>query len=216
MGTTSAADDVISNTLVGNIGNVSITFIATTTISYINFLINTATTDFIIVDNISVTPVEYDTSILTELSNPISFIDDKPYQVASGTPMDRLVDYPSIPKNIMESTYVDGDLEVGGNLSGMSGFDLGQSWVDVTSERALDVTYTNDTGKPIMVLVSFVATTSVAISPYVTVDSITHAIWAGADATSRRCAVSFIIPSGSTYIVPIQTNVEISNWSELR
>ena len=68
--------------------------------------------------NISVTPVEYNTSILTELSNPVSFIDDKPYQVASGTPMDRLVDYPSIPKNVMESSYVDGDLEVSGEIRG--------------------------------------------------------------------------------------------------
>ena len=62
--------------------------------------------------------IEYDTSILTDLTTPISFIDDKPYQVASGTPMDRLVDYPSIPKNVMESSYVDGDLEVSGEVKG--------------------------------------------------------------------------------------------------
>ena len=54
----------------------------------------------------------------TTLTTPISFIDDKPYQVASGTPMGRLVDYPSIPRNVMEDTYVDGDLEVSGYIKG--------------------------------------------------------------------------------------------------
>jgi hypothetical protein len=66
----------------------------------------------------TVTGVMYDNDGTTALTTPISFIDDKPYQVASGTPMDRLEDYPSIPKNVMESSYVDGDLEVSGEVKG--------------------------------------------------------------------------------------------------
>ena len=94
----------------------SLTFTATSTITTLKLDKSSLAGQYALFDNISVTPVEYDTSILTELSNPISFIDDKPYQVASGTPMDRLVDYPSIPKNVMESSYVDGDLEISGDI----------------------------------------------------------------------------------------------------
>lgn len=68
------------------------------------------------VDNISVYKVE--PTLGAELPNPICFLDTKPYQVSSGTPMDRLEDYPSVPKNVMENTYVDGDLEVSGEVKG--------------------------------------------------------------------------------------------------
>lgn len=61
-------------------------------------------------DNISVYKKE--ATLGTPLPNPVSFIDEKPYQVASGTPMARLEDYPSIPKNVMESTHIAGKLEV--------------------------------------------------------------------------------------------------------
>lgn len=55
----------------------------------------------------SETGIMYANDEVTPLTNPICFIDDKPYQITSETPIDRLLDYPSIPKNIMETLDVE-------------------------------------------------------------------------------------------------------------
>ena len=104
------------------------------------------------------------------------------------------------------------------NSANVSGgfFGVGQTWQNVTASRSAGVTYTNTTGKPMQVVISFVATSSIAISPSITIDSISNAVWSGADATSRRTAITFIVPNNSTYLVPTQTNVGLSSWLELR
>ena len=101
---------------IGGEGTYTYEFIATTATSKVRVSPQGSALAECRVDNISVYKKE--ATLGTELPNPICFIDDKPYQVASGTPMDRLVDYPSIPKNVMESSYVDGDLEVSGEVKG--------------------------------------------------------------------------------------------------
>lgn len=95
---------------------INMEFVAESSTSVIRLKPPSTTGNIAYADNISVYKKE--ATLDTALTTPISFIDDKPYQVASGTPMDRLVDYPSIPKNVMESSYVDGDLEVSGEVKG--------------------------------------------------------------------------------------------------
>jgi hypothetical protein len=84
------------------------------------------------------------------------------------------------------------------------GVGIGQTWSDVTGSRISGTTYTNSTGKPIMVSV--------------------EAIWAGAGvvvggvnicspATTQSMGYSFIVPDSTTYVV---TTSGIGTWAELR
>lgn len=92
-------------------------------------------------------------------------------------------------------------------------FGWGQSWQDVTSSRASGTTYTNTTGKPIMVAVSSAFGTSCSVVVVV----------AGAEITRQTMQVggsvflasaSFVVPPGATYSVTASPS--ISNWRELR
>ena len=114
LGNSSVSEDYYSSPSVDSLTVSNFSFIPTQSTIYISLLDRSDGTGSY--DNISVSKAS--STLDTALTTPISFIDDKPYQVASGTPMDRLVDYPSIPKNVMESSYVDGDLEVSGEVKG--------------------------------------------------------------------------------------------------
>ena len=86
---------------------------------------------------------------------------------------------------------------------------VGQTWQDVTGSRAAGTTYTNDTQKPIMVIV----TRNVAqnFTAYFTVSGI-DLIWSHAgNSIGIADAFSIIIPVGSTY----KCNT-FSTWAELR
>lgn len=86
---------------------------------------------------------------------------------------------------------------------------VGQTWQDVTGSRAAGITYTNDTQKPIMVIV----TRNVAqnFTAYFTVNGI-DLIWSHAgNSVGIADAFSIIIPVGSTY----KCNT-FSTWAELR
>jgi hypothetical protein len=79
----------------------------------------------------------------------------------------------------------------------------GQSWTLVTGSRASGTTYTNNTGKPIMV-----AVTSVFSSSNVTVNGVIIA----SPGTTQANTVSFIVPPSATYSV---TGISSFRWAEL-
>lgn len=93
---------------------------------------------------------------------------------------------------------------------------VGQTWQNVTSSRAIGTTYTNSTGRPIMVIVSgtggganglWGVTLNSAIS-YYTPSTYTTNVWT---------ACEFIVPAGNTYQLSQQgSSVTLQNWSELR
>jgi len=93
---------------------------------------------------------------------------------------------------------------------------VGQTWTDVTSSRAIGTTYTNSTGKPIMVIVSgtggganglWGVTLNSAITFY-TPSTYTTSVW------TTAC---FIVPNGNTYALSQQgSSATMANWSELR
>jgi len=147
--------NIIDDTIVG-IGDTlfSGVFVAMDTITYINILTNSsAIGNTYYADDISVFKAQ--PTLLSTPIAPVSFLKN-PVMVTSNTP--QYIDYnQELIENVMDSLEVSKDLVVKGKLSGMSGFDLGQTWQDVTASRAKDVTYTNNTGKPIMVIVSFIA-----------------------------------------------------------
>jgi hypothetical protein len=86
---------------------------------------------------------------------------------------------------------------------------VGQTWQDVTGSRAAGTTYTNDTQKPIMVIVT--RSVSGNFTAYFTVNGI-DLIWSHAgNSIGIADAFSIIIPVGSTY----KCNT-FSTWAELR
>ena len=98
--------------------------------------------------------------------------------------------------------------EVVGNTLGQ-----GQDWVNVTTERVSDTTYTNTTGKPIFVSVSRQAGYAwVTLAAYV--DDVLVGQAVGYYANVQQQNVSFVVPAGSTYKVVCAAG--FFNWSELR
>lgn len=106
-----------------------------------------------------------------------------------------------------------------GNIARMSevqkamqggGIGYGQQWVDVKRQRSLGATYTNNTGKPIMVNITRNDTISIEV------DNISHVAFCDSNSGSSVCA-SVIVPAGSTYsLSKTGTNRAPSFWSELR
>lgn len=90
---------------------------------------------------------------------------------------------------------------------------VGQSWQNVTASRASGVTYTNSTGKPIMVVAFTSNNNDANIISYINGDmlnqSVTHSQYGG-----QNC-IEFIVPNGATYRVQVY-NTSIIKWSELR
>ncbi len=89
---------------------------------------------------------------------------------------------------------------------------VGQSWVNVTSSRAAKTTYTNDTGKPILVLVSTYAT-KLSGANFI-IDGVVVSLIGGSESAIVR-PLSVIVPAGSTY--RIDDDIGTTRvWSELR
>ena len=84
---------------------------------------------------------------------------------------------------------------------------VGQTWQNVTGSRTSGTTYTNSTGKPIMVSINIGSGSCVAVVGGVTLFNISAAN--GNTSTQN----SFIVPEGATYSI---TAGGISVWAELR
>jgi hypothetical protein len=130
-----------------------------------------------------------------------------------------LADGKVIADNIVTSAkIVDATIQPGDLALLTSGVGVGQTWQNMTASRALDVTYTNSTGKPIMVIVRGSSSNTVDSysSLYLTVGS---TVCAAQTVTSRGSVlsnhVSAIVPNNTTYsCAGAVANLEV--WSELR
>lgn len=105
-----------------------------------------------------------------------------------------------------------------GNIAGVinSGVGRSQTWQDVTASRAVNTSYTNSTGKPIMVSVSMYA-----------LDGTVATLVVGGVATARRSflmtnyydatvQLSALVPPGSTYSLNVTGSTALRIWAELR
>ncbi len=96
---------------------------------------------------------------------------------------------------------------------------VGQTWQDVTSSRALVTTYTNSTGRPIMVAITTTPNFSVAlvlrINSFGNSVDLDAGFNAGGSATDGSPGFCVAIPIGAVYSVPIN-NYPVSRWFELR
>ena len=102
------------------------------------------------------------------------------------------------------------------NLSGtntgdqtLSEIGVGQTWQDLTASRAMDVTYTNSTGKPIFVSIYSPGGTD---ANALVVDGIVVA--KASDSDANTTTVYAIVPNNSTYHRPSGSGVD--RWTELR
>lgn len=119
---------------------------------------------------------------------PISFLSNK-VRFASGIPVELA------PSGIAKSVTDSFETAV---------FDLGQTYQNVTASRSAGVTYTNNTGKAIEVLINIIGNNTVF-----TIDTLTtNTIAANSDYTT----ITATIPVGSTYKI----SSGIQKWFELR
>ncbi|APR37886.1 hypothetical protein BTO02_33585 (plasmid) [Paraburkholderia sp. SOS3] len=91
---------------------------------------------------------------------------------------------------------------------------VAQTIIDVTASRTLGTTYTNTTGKPIIVYAAGtcgVGGGSIAI----TIDGLVAQI-GNDNTTGHAIATNLIIPAGSAYSVFITGSVTLNSWNELR
>jgi hypothetical protein len=108
-------------------------------------------------------------------------------------------------------TYPDASTETSASIG------YGQTWQDVgptgTNARVSGTTYTNSTGRPIMVTAGGQA---VSGSPNiaVVVAGVTIISWSFPYGTGQP--VTFIVPVGATYSITFASGTTLNRWAELR
>ena len=93
-----------------------------------------------------------------------------------------------------------------------STFGVGQTVQNVTASRALGTTYTNSTGKPILISVTVVGIND-STATTLTVDGVAAAIVVDSNRYGQAKNICYVIPPSSTYSV---TGSPITLWTELR
>jgi len=101
-------------------------------------------------------------------------------------------------------------------LKSSGGFGVGQTWQDVTASRANNTTYTNSSGKPILVQICFFPVNSSSWS--IQVDGVDVSKFGVAGYVAQETLYA-IVPNGSTYLFnnPASGSVAtVAFWKELR
>lgn len=88
-------------------------------------------------------------------------------------------------------------------------FGIGQTWQDMRSQRVAGVTYTNTTGKPIMVSIRY---NSNGADNYITING-TFA-YVCTHSSGNKPAILAVVPNNATYRLESAQN-SIDNWMEL-
>lgn len=109
----------------------------------------------------------------------------------------------------------DGDGSFSWGTGGQLG--VGQTWQNLTSSRSLGTTYTNNTGKPIMVNVNCTGQPNhcrmrLRVDNVVVGEGGVTSLASGA----MYPTVSAIVPNGSTYKAENVLGASLQNWAELR
>lgn len=112
-----------------------------------------------------------------------------------------------------------------GDGSGLTdiGLGTGQTWQDFSSSgRTLGTVYTNSTGRPISLMVTFQQIEATWSYGYISIDAFVHFYRGGVDiagqsGVSNVHGTSVIVPAGSTYKVAVSDpNTMLYRWYELR
>ena len=111
---------------------------------------------------------------------------------------------------------IDGAYEI--DVKDIQPIGVGQTWQDMTSQRELDVEYTNDTGRSIQVSVSLRYNQTSVGGSNIVVDgvNISYTRFETSATVALYIPFSFIVPAGSTYSIVSGGIVEVTRWAELR
>ena len=88
---------------------------------------------------------------------------------------------------------------------------VGQTWQNLFASRAMATTYTNGTGRPIMVAVRTSAGSGADCS--ITINGVLLANDGQSDGASTSASACWIVPAGNTYVV---NGTSLAAWTELR
>lgn len=123
-----------------------------------------------------------------------------------------------IPASVINDQLTQINQDINTAKSDVLAIDIGtgQNYVDVISQRSVDVVYTNTTGKPITVYIQGWAAIENLSNKSFEVDGVGVAIIFGHSAHAMRATISAIIPPGSTYQVRDDNDVTVLTWVELR
>lgn len=91
---------------------------------------------------------------------------------------------------------------------------IGQTWQNVIGSRVSGTTYTNTTGKPILVNISVAVDNGETAT--ITVDGVIAASVYQANTGNSNLPLSVIVPNGSTYLLTRPAPTSIAHWAELR
>jgi hypothetical protein len=92
------------------------------------------------------------------------------------------------------------------------GLGVGQTWQVLTGSRAIDTQYTNSTGRPIKVAVTWIGEAGATVDEFLIGGVVIHR-WSSIYAAGGTWTMSEIVPAGSTYQMNALTLVL---WNELR
>ena len=119
--------------------------------------------------------------------------------------------------NIATDTELVNGLALKANTADLKEIGVGQTWTDVTASRASGVTYTNTTGKPIMVAVtSSRSSSTVQASVNISINGVyvQGNRMQTTTTNSQAQSICSVVPSGATYVVTVEYTS--MTWSELR
>jgi len=96
-----------------------------------------------------------------------------------------------------------------------AGLGVNQTWQTVTGSRAIGTTYTNSTGKPIMVAITYSCTIANTVQGLVIAGT---TVYVGAvDVATFGGGFSLIVPNGATYVTVTNSGtLTLVTWTELR
>lgn len=102
-------------------------------------------------------------------------------------------------------------------LAALQSLGYGQTWQSFTvgSQRALDTTYYNTTGRPIVAAIMGYATTS-TISSTIVVNGVYAGVLSYHAGGTIRSSPTIVIPPGASYRVNSGSGATLESWSELR
>ena len=98
---------------------------------------------------------------------------------------------------------------------------VNQTWQNVLGSRALGTTYTNTTGRPIMVSVTTSSSTNGAVTASATVAGVVIASQTVSESNGTVFTpfpnnMTFVVPPGATYSVSVGSGGSLTVWTELR
>lgn len=112
---------------------------------------------------------------------------------------------------------VAGNLAVTGTITGAAGLGVGQTWQNVLASRASGTTYTNTTGKPIMVSIytNVNASNTIYWNFVVSGVNVLQGFGGGGAAAYYYFPCVSVVPAGATYVFT-SVGGGIASWAELR